>query len=136
MPVVVHENHERAGTCLVRIPHDAAGNHRILVGTGRHRAEHEHSDRSHKSTPMCNIERRRKGRRGKIALYFACRGHYQCELSKHEQATPLITLRLLLFWPLLVWMACICTCLERAVLLSRLSHRHTSRYRDELNIQS
>ena len=80
-PVVVHENHERAGTGPVRIPHDAAGNHRVPVGTGRHRAEHEHSDRSYESIPMCNMERRREDQRGKIALYFACRGHYQCEPS-------------------------------------------------------
>lgn len=40
-------------------------------------ADNEHSDRSYESIPMCNMERRRECQRGKIALYFACRGHYQ-----------------------------------------------------------
>lgn len=70
MPVVVHVNHEKAGTGLVRIPHDAAGNHRVPVGTGRHRAEHEHLDRSYESIRMCNMERRRAGQRGKDRPLF------------------------------------------------------------------
>ena len=110
---------------FIRIPHDAAGNHRVPVGTGRHRAEH--SERSYESITMCNMERRRECQRGKIACYFACRGHYQCELSNMNKPhrCPFRFCSSLATLVECGWRAYAHVSNE-PLKLSRLSHRHPS----------